>query len=49
MTELTEKRIREIVREEILKGEVEKISLIAKIDALAEEMIKESITYEVST
>ena len=42
MIELTKKRIREIVREEILKREMEKISLIAKIDALAEEKTKES-------
>ena len=42
MAELTEERVREIAREEILKREMEKISLTTKIDALAEEMIKES-------
>lgn len=42
MAELNEERVREIAREEILKREMEKISLIANIDALAEEMTKES-------
>jgi hypothetical protein len=42
---LTEKRVREIVREEILKFEMEKISRHAKIDALAKQQnSKPSIT-----
>ena len=35
---LTEKRVREIVKEEILKREIEKIINIAKIDALAKKL-----------
>ena len=42
MTELTEERIREIAREEILKREIERIHMIAKIDALAQKTIKGS-------
>ncbi len=52
MAELTEERVRGIAREEILKREMEKVSLIAKIDASAKEMVKESnkesINYNVS-
>ena len=40
MSELTEERVREIAREEILKREMEKIGYIAQTDALANKMIK---------
>ena len=55
MPELNEERVREIAREEILKREMEKIGLIAKINALAGEKVKKpnkgskSITNDVST